>query len=267
MDEFEFDEENPFGEEFDLDDVINKGELNSPISKKGLDNNRRTDPEFSTKGYTQSDIDQLVNYDQERRKEISFKKQLNDEIDLNDEENEVVENTFKDFLVYPRISGKSQLRGDMTLIPNSHVVKSDKVVEIVDAPKTKKKHNPATILVNRDEIGDIDNVEIVCECGDRILLKFEKVDVFDLEKTKLETERLSGPIPFELDDEKQNKENLNKSTVSSINEDNDFFGSDAPKNKKIEKKEESEEEFFDEDFGSDEDLDLGNLGIDLSGIM
>lgn len=267
MDEFDFDDENPFGEEFELDDVINKGELNSSISKKGLESSRRTDPEFSTKGYSQSDIDQLVNYDQERRKEISFKKQLNEEIDLSEDNNEVLENSFKDFLVYPRISGKSQMRGDKTLIPNSHVVKSTKVVEIVDAPKTKKKHNPATILVNRDEVGDIDNVEIVCECGDRILLKFEKVDVFDLEKTKLETERLSGPVPFEFDEEEQESENTNKSKVSSINEDDDFFGSDAPKNKKIEKKAEPEEEFFDEDFGSDEDLDLGNIGIDLSGIM
>lgn len=267
MDEFEFDDENPFGEEFELDDVINKGEINSNISKKGINNTRRTDPEFSTKGYSQSDIDQLVNYDQERRKEISFKRELNEEIDLKDENHEKLENSFKDFLIYPRISGKSQMRGDKTIIPNSNVVKSDKRVEIVDAPKTKKKHNPSTILVNRDEIGDIDNVEIICECGDRILLKFEKVDVFDLEKTKLETERISGPVPFELDDVESSQNKTNKPKKPNINEDEDFFSSDAPNSKKVDNKPELIEEFFDDNFGNDDELDLDNIGIDLSGIF
>jgi hypothetical protein len=267
MDEFEFDEENPFGEEFELDDVINKGELNSPIAKKGLDQSRRTDPEFNTRGYSQSDIDQLVNYDQERRKKLNFKSRLNDEIDLEAAHQEELENSFKDYLVYPRISGQSQMRGDKTLIPNSHVVKSDKFVEIVDAPKLKKKHSPATIIVNRDEAGDIDNVEIVCDCGDRILLKFEKTDPFDLEKTKLETEKISGPVPFEFDEESPIDVDNKQDTISEINNDDDFFSSDATPSKKIDKVEEVEEEFFDEDFGSDEDLDLGNIGIDLSGIV
>ena len=268
MEEFEI-EGNPFEEEFDSNDVINKDELGSSISKKDLEKQRRIDPEFNTKGYSQKDIDQLVNYDQERRKQLSFKKKLNDDIDLEDENNTQLENDFKDFLVYPRISGNSKLRGDKTLIPSSNVVKSDKLVEIVDAPKSKSKHSPATILVNRDEIGDIDNIEIVCQCGDRILLKFEKSDHLDAEKTKLETEVLSGPLPFDEDEHKTESKTTSKkkkSKVEEINADDDFFATDNKDemNSKSEKNVQ-EEEFFEEDFGVDEDeLDLG--GIDLSGI-
>jgi hypothetical protein len=264
MEDFEL-EDNPFDEVFDSNDVINKQELGSTISKKGLDKERITDPEFNTKGFSQSDIDQLVNYDQERRKTLSFKKVLNEEIDLSDERQTQLENEFKDFLVYPRISGTSHLKGDKTIIPSSNVVKSNKIVEIVDAPKTKLKHNPATILVNRDETGDIDNIEIVCNCGDRILLKFDKFDHLDDELTKLETERLSGPLPFEEQDEHHHHHEIEKE-----NEEDAFFEEDnSNKNKKVEKKakveKESEEEFFEEDFGVDDtELDFG--GIDLSGI-
>lgn len=264
MEDFEI-EDNPFDEVFDSNDVINKQELGSSISKKGLDNERRTDPDFNTKGFSQNDIDQLVNYDQERRKTLSFKKVLNDEIDLSDEHQTQLENEFKDFLVYPRISGTSHLKGDKTIIPSSNVVKSNKIVEIVDAPKTKIKHNPATILVNRDETGDIDNIEIVCNCGDRILLKFDKYDHLDDELTKLETERLSGPLPFEEQDEHSHNHHNEPDDVQD-----EFFEEDkSNKNKKEEKKskpeKKPEEEFFEEDFGVDDsELDFG--GIDLSGI-
>lgn len=268
MEEFEI-EGNPFEEEFDSEDVINRDELQSSISKKDLDKQRRTDPEFNTKGYTQKDIDQLVNYDQERRKQLAFKSKMSDEIDLDVDENTQLENEFKDFLVYPRISGNSKLRGDKTLIPSSNVVKSDKIVEIVDAPKTKSKHSPATILVNRDEVGDIDNIEIVCTCGDRILLKFEKSDHLDAENTKLETEVLSGPLPFDDDDVKEEsnvKSKKEKSKVEEINEDDDFFTSEKKGEKEsLKENKVEEEEFFEEDFGVDDsELDLG--GIDLSGI-
>ncbi len=263
MEEFEL-EGNPFEEEFDSNDVINKQELGSNISKKGLEKERRTDPEFNTKGFNQKDIDQLVNYDQERRKSISFKPELNDSIDVSEKHEEKLENEFRDFLVYPRISGNSHLRGNRSLIPSSNVVKSQKMVEIVDAPKTKSKHNPATILVNRDETGDIDNIEIVCNCGDRILFKFDKIDHLDDEITKLETQKLSGPIPFEHNNELENKQV--KETKIKQNTD-DFFEEENTKTDEIKSKkdQEPEDEFFEEDFGIDEsDLDFG--GIDLSGI-
>lgn len=269
MDEIDFDQD-PFGEEFELEDVVNKGELNSDISKKGLKDQVRKDPEFNTRNYSQEDIDQLVNYDQERRKTLNFKSNIGEEIEIDENEEVDIDNTFKDYIVYPRISGNSHLKGDKTLIPESQLRKSSKLVEIVDAPKTKKKHSPATVIVNRDDKGDIDNIEVVCECGDRMLLKFEKADLLDLENLKLETERLTPPIPFGLEDENEEEEaSVNDKDKKSKNDspvdDDDFFSSEKPKEEIKEEEEVFEEEFFEEDFG--DDIDAKDLDIDLSGII
>lgn len=266
MNEIDLDQD-PFGEEFELDDVINKGELNSNISKKGLESAVRKDPEFDTKSFSQDDIDQLVNYDQERRKRLSFESKLNDEIQFNPNEKKDLVNTFKDYIVYPRISGNSNIKGGETIIRESQLKKTSRTVEIVDAPKVKE-HSPATVVVNRDDRGDLDNIEIVCECGDRILLKFEKADLLDLEKLKLETERLTTPIPFGLENAKEEvKVKKDKKEIKSnpFGDDDDFFNVDEDTSSKSKKIEEEEEEFFDEDFGGS--ISTEGLDIDLSGIL
>lgn len=267
MNEIDLDQD-PFGEEFELDDVINKSELNSDVSKKGLESAVRKDPEFDTKSFSQDDIDQLVNYDQERRKKLSFESKLNEEIQFDPNDKKDLENTFKDYIVYPRISGNSNLKGGETIIRESQLKRTSRTVEIVDAPKVKE-HSPATVVVNRDDRGDIDNIEVVCECGDRILLKFEKADLLDLEKLKLETERLTTPVPFSLENAKEEikvKKEQKESKTNPFGDDDDFFNVDGEDNSSKSKKiEEEEEEFFDEDFGGD--ISTDGLDIDLSGIL
>lgn len=271
MDDFELDLD-PFTEEFDSTDVINKGELKTDVGSKGIKEQIRKDPDFNTKDFSQDDIDQLVNYDHERRKKLSFQSNLGQEIEITNKETDL-ENNFRDYIVYPKISGNSLLRGDKILIPEKHLKKSSKSVEIVDAPKVRNRHSPATIVVNRDDSGDIDNIEVVCNCGDRILLKFEKADLLDLEKLKLETERISKPIPFSYENDEEeymkhkNSSSKSKQTNNEENFDDDFFGDESfgnttnsEKPAKIE-----EEEFFDDDFGGD--IDVNSLGIDLTGIM
>lgn len=261
MDEVDFFDD-PFGEEFDSTDVINKGELKSDIATKGLKEQVRKDPEFNTRNFSQSDIDQLVNYDHERRKRLAFKSNLGEEISINPKEKTDLENQFRDFIVYPRISGNSQLRGDSILIPESQLKKSEKIVEIIDAPKTDPKHNPATVVVNRDENGDIDNINIICECGDRILLKFEKADLLDLDKLKLETQKLTTPVPFNLENSKGALSTQFEDDFLSDDDEKEFFNfGEEKKNKKAE----IEEEFFDDNFGGD--INVEGLDIDLSGIL
>jgi len=198
----------PFGEEFSDSDVIGRKDQEiideqakgSRVIKKEEAEGRDTKA-FELGGFSQKDIDQLVSYDNERRKQISFKNEIDDEIDLDVEKPDSV-NNFKDFIVAPQISGNNKkIKGDATIYPSNLVHKTGHKTEILDHPFKERDHKEkAAVIINRDESGDVDNIEIVCSCGERVLLKFNVTDVNDTELTRSEYKKIEEPDPFDLND-------------------------------------------------------------------
>lgn len=266
-DSFEFDElsedepfTDPFAEEFDQESVINKSELESDISKKEID--RPKDSELKLQ-FSQDDIDKIVGYDDERRKSISFKDEVTEEIALDPEEKTDLNNEFSDFLQAPRISGTGKLRGDKYLYHTQNINETGNVVEIINAPADEKKHGAATVAVNRDDSGEVDHIEIVCNCGERIMLKFDYTDNLSGEQTIIYNKKVE-PEPFYEEEIEKEFEEYKKEKEE---EEEDFFATENIDSLAEGKKEEPQEEeiVWDDDFGVDEgEIDMGD--IDLSGI-
>lgn len=260
---------NPFDEEFELSDVVNKGEIDSGISQKKI--YEKKDPNFLKDKLSQDDLDKIINYDNQKRKKNLFKNKINDELELEEGEFDKI-NNFKDFLLAPVISGKGGLKGDAHIYPQSKVIKSDKRVEITSTPADKtRKHDKASVIVNRDESGDLENIEILCACGEMILLKFDQVDNLAKEETtKILSKKIDDPIPF---GEESKFEDIEKGSLTTGDRDDEFINEnidaidDDPFELKEEKSEsiEDSDENWESDFGvDDEELNMGD--IDLSGI-
>jgi len=205
---FEPSDFNPFGEEFSDSDVVGRKDqevideqTKGPRVIKKEEAEERSTKAFELGGFSQKDIDQLVSYDNERRKQISFKNELNDEIDLDVEKPDSV-NNFRDFIVAPHISGNNKkIKGDATIYPSNLVHKTGHKTEILDHPfKERDQKEKAAVIINRDESGDVDNIEIVCSCGERVLLKFNVTDANDTELTRSEYKKIDEPDPFDLND-------------------------------------------------------------------
>jgi hypothetical protein len=256
---------NPFEEEFELTDVINKTEISTGISQKTIKERPRSGSVL--KDLSEEDLDKIVHYDQERRKRKSFQSQLNEDVELSDQEL-ILENEFKDFLIAPKITGSGNLKGKDHIYPKSKVKVTDKKVEITSAPPEKShKHGKASVLINRDDKGDLENIEIVCDCGENILLKFEVVDNLNQNLTTIVKEDASNPKPFNQESTTAIKEHKDENEIPLI-EDGDLLLEDKPESIESTEKEsitsEAEEEWFDDFSDSDEDVDMGD--VDLSGI-
>lgn len=259
----------PFAEEFDNEDVINKSELDSEISKKDVEV-----PDQGGLGlkFSDEDIERIVGYDENRRKNIAFKDEVTEEVKIDPNMKTDIDNQFADFLQAPRISGRGKLKGDAHVYQNQNINDTGHVIEIVGAPNSDKKHGAATIAVNRDDSGEVDHIEIICTCGERIMLKFDYTDNLAGEQTKIFNPQVA-PNPFHIDAQKEALNDYDKDLFEE--DDNSFFESNSeletglavtdssrePTQESIEE----EEIVWDTDFGVDDgELDMGD--IDLSGI-
>lgn len=255
---------NPFDEEFDSKDVINKTEIATGIADKEIKDKK--EPGFLKDRLTDEDLERIISYDTEKRKKISFKPQITEEIETSDEKFDV-KNRFKDFFMAPKISGNGKLKGDAHIYPKGKIRELKKKVEITSSPNEKHtKHGAATVLINRDDTGDLDNIEIVCKCGETILLKFDILDNLEQEETKVINREIDEPTPF---NEESEFKDIEKGILTepekvmdegNINDEDIFL--EEPEQNNLEKPEEDE---WTDDFGvSEDELDLGD--IDLSGI-
>ena len=263
----------PFGEEFDGDDVINRGDIAEIESKKkgdkaeiikSEDYERRKDPEFPEDKFTQDDLDKIIQYDDERRKKIAFQSKLDENLPITDEDPDL-NNNFKDYIVAPQISGTSKFRLKSNRFEANKLRDSGIKTEITDDPHLfRDDHEKATILVNRDEKGDVDNIEIICTCGERILMKFDFAEVFDDVLTQQKIERVEEPRPFQPDEiHIETDRDLYPELLVDEVDDEGMVRSKSKALDKSDKK--SEEEVFGElNFDDDEEIDMGD--IDLSGI-
>lgn len=165
-------DEDPFGEEFDKDDVVN--------SRPGTDEDEydEDEDEYDEEGYENEelpdvDINSILNYDEERRKSDHFEKEfLTDEEDNSNDE--ILQKNFKDYLVARKISGKLEGIGSDARIPSERIIESGKKVEISDDPShIVKGDKKTTIVVQRNEDGEITNIEVLCSCGEKTTIALD----------------------------------------------------------------------------------------------
>ncbi len=169
------DENKPFGEEFDKEDVVN-----SPDEKL-------------VKKITQDDIDHLVAYDDERRKDISFIERSFNFPGMENKEmsiDEALRKNFNDFLIAPKISGDNKRPIHTNRLPADHINQGEGVVEILeDKEFLDHDREHSSVILNRSPEGELENIEILCKCGEKTLIKFDYAED-DMELTELEGKKL-----------------------------------------------------------------------------
>lgn len=159
FDEFdELEDEEPFGQEFNRDDVV--------FSKADIDD----DEDSLQETVPDVDIDSILNYDEERRKSDHFEKDfVSDE--EGKEQDEILQKNFRDYLVARKISGKLEGIGSDSRIPAERINDSAVKVEIRDDPGHEVKDNKkTTIVVLRNDDGEITGIEVLCSCGEKTTL-------------------------------------------------------------------------------------------------
>ncbi len=163
-----FGNETPFPEEFDSDDVINRhsddDSENEEESEEDLDSETEDEQKEEP---PELDIDSILDYDFERHKREYFDDTYQSEED-NKTQQEIYSKTFKDFLVMKNITGKLEGIGSGNRIPSERIVDKGKSVKIADDPTHMSKGDrKTTVIVHRNDDGDITNIEVLCACGER----------------------------------------------------------------------------------------------------
>lgn len=154
-----------------------------------------SEKKFSLENLTDKDIERLVNYNEEKRKTESFGYNFTQNVSGGDYSPNDYENKFKDYLKAPKISGSSKLRGNSLIIDSDKVIESGKTVEIADNPiKHKGEHENSSVIINRDEKGEIENIQIVCKCGEKLLLKFDYTENDLSELTEAKNDKVQRNI-------------------------------------------------------------------------
>lgn len=184
--------ENPFAEEFDPKDVVNKKTpkkkeipqseiVKSPnIDVDTLGNYNEDEVkekkfalDFNKDNVKDVDLDSLDNYNEEEVREKNFHFEY--EADDFTEEEERLQDGFKDFLVARKISGREHGFADANRIPVDKLVQKGEIVEINDDPRIEDeaKHNASTVVVHRNEDGEIVYLDVICSCGRNTLIKLD----------------------------------------------------------------------------------------------
>jgi hypothetical protein len=126
------------------------------------------------------DIDSIVSYNNELRKQNEFQKEYGlEESDANEYQKKVREN-FRDYLILRNISGKQKGLFYHNIIPLDKIQDSGKTVEVYDDLNIKDKldSEKSTIIVHKTNEDDVDVIEVLCSCGKRTFIKldYEAVD-------------------------------------------------------------------------------------------
>lgn len=149
--EAELSEGGVFGEEFDYNDLV-ESNPEAPIGKA-----------------KDIDLESILNYSDDERREKSFLEQFNmSQEDLVDDDMIRAQKQFRDFLIAPKISGAVSGVPDSFYYPAEIVLDRRDSVEISDIPNNEiNSHEQTSILVNKKENGDIESIEIYCKCGEK----------------------------------------------------------------------------------------------------
>lgn len=84
---------------------------------------------------------------------------------------------FKDFMVLKNIAGRTKTVSSSDHIPSEVLIDHGDVVEISDNPDPMNTTEKRTsVIVHRDQYGEIKNIEVLCKCGERTVIRLELED-------------------------------------------------------------------------------------------
>lgn len=272
----------PFSEEFDEKDVVNRPKPFEEFSDE-TDDNEQIGPKIVADIVSDGENLHLQTIDENedeffgliKKEDIDSGKHLLEEIeDFNSqtdpsdtfdtnkdddcEEPQIIEfvrpeeetqkylqQNFRDYIKVPKISGKLNKFSERNLLKKEEIKPTGKKLEIVDnLPKGLNPKSKTSILINRDINGEIESIEVMCKCGERTLISFDYSDISDEEEDL--TEIIDEPkdtIPFD---------NLHKVNENILIVNPDLLIEDLKKIEDIDDDENEDENQEDED---EDDID------------
>lgn len=194
-----FEEDNPFGEQFDKDDLVvslsddelkkkdepfidfnfedekqtidyrSEEEIEELQSRESADGN-----ESAPRGPKRLELDDIMNYNEDlhQKKAFKFDFGLSEE---NTPEEEKRQKDFRDIIEYRRISGRTRGLKQPNVIPISNIINNNDSVEIQDVHGFSVEENPHTsqIITHLNDNGEINVIEVLCNCGNRTLIRLD----------------------------------------------------------------------------------------------
>lgn len=155
---------------------------------------------------TQNELEALLKLEDDDRKKTKFERIIqSDDQDVED----YLQEKFKDYIVYPKMSGNTESLPEQNLIPGEYVEKSDRQVEITDDPNTIENEHRTSIEIDRDENGDIESITVFCKCGERTFIKFDYDDSEETESPLLQPQTRVSSFKLEEIQIEKNKKSSN----------------------------------------------------------
>lgn len=223
-DDFSEEEVVPFSEEFDSADVVNREEeITNPFAADF--NESKLNPPMRHRGLlSEEDIDSIINFSEEDRRNMHFTNKIDATASSEEIGPHEPHKDFLDYLVLPKISGTNSKVPHSKRLPSEYVQLRGDKIEISDDPDVSTHlQKPATVVVNRDELGEVESIEVVCRCGERTYIKFE----FASDTEKFDLTEVYNPIveePKGLDFSVLNKRpKQNAPEVSDIFKDDEVY--------------------------------------------
>lgn len=197
------------GENLIVRELEEKEEFFGVIKKHEIDSGAVTISEINhTNDALAFDVKPNIEEDFNQKTPIKQPAKYKDELRPEEEIEQYLLENFRDFMALPKVSGTFTKSIEHNLIPKDIVYKTGKTIEIADNLAVSKEdlHN-TSVIINRDEAGELESLEVICKCGERTMIKFDYITSHDLEKnlTEIEDEPIK-PIP--LDQLKQDKEDV-----------------------------------------------------------
>ncbi len=143
-----------------------------------------------------SQIEDILNYDEDSRKADHFNDDYKIEKYAEMEENDYLVKNFKDFIIAPKIAGSKSPPKHKHLIPQDFYDDKGTIVEIADDPSSIAEEHRTQIEINRNRQGEIESILVTCKCGEKTFIQFDYVEDDDDKQTEYVSNR---PDVEELD--------------------------------------------------------------------
>lgn len=191
-----FEEENPFGEQFDKDDLVvslSDEELKKKedpfidfnfedpkptidyLSEEELENRDKHDSdEGESSGPKRLELEDIMNYSEDAHQKKSFKFDFGSS-DENTPEEEKRQKDFRDIIEYRKISGRTRGLKHTNVIPTTNIINKNDSIEIHDVHGFAPDEHalPSQIITHLNENGEISVIEVLCNCGNRTIIKLD----------------------------------------------------------------------------------------------
>ena len=158
--EIQGENESPFTEEFDKDEVVNK-----------------PDAEKKSSIMTDEELIEALTLTEDLRKDKSFSNLIKgdpDEYEMLTED--VLKKKFKDYLQIKNISGTNSEIPHSSRIPAEKVRYSGVTMEILDDPTLTDEQKHSTVYVHKNENDEIEIIEVVCSCGKKTFISLKTTE-------------------------------------------------------------------------------------------